>query len=384
MLQQMRLYLVNVGLIAAAFFSLAIAKNSKIPDPPKPEPISVKELPLPPVSSATIGACNSIINPNYTGCIDQIYTITSAGSFLPDNNHVIVIANFTGAPAPPAPGSIYSGIHLIIVRTNGTYFPSGSPWKCITCGVPASQSAGLTSSDFYAQAFHDGRRILIGNNIVDGGADLTSELCTPNTTHMYPIRWNTAVDGSGPGGATRELRLHPDQVHLGFNAFTPYGESSFLSTLVFNPSPTVGLPMSPRYDLANITGFYSSSNPPYYVTINSTLFLNTSAITVGEFRGFSGDGEEIFYVGSDFESDNIDMSACNLNTGVVRRITQLPGYIDPIDSSKDNKWLAILDGRFTNRTDFMDGMRGIPAVNDIVLEGVATAVRSNGDRRLRR
>ncbi|RSH95589.1 hypothetical protein EHS25_000681 [Saitozyma podzolica] len=355
--------------------------NAGCPTPPKFESIKVVELGLPPVSpSNAVGACSSSINPHRSGCIDQT-SQTNSGNFLPDGNHIVATLNFVGAPAAPDPASIYSGLHLVIIRTNGTTFKNGDSWKCITCGVPASQMNGTTALDVYPQAFRDGHRVLVGNNIVDGHAALETDACTPNSTWIYPIRWNVAANGTGAGGSIRELRIHPDNVHLGFNAFTAVGESSFFSRLSFNPKPTIGDPISARYDLDNVTMFFNSGNSPEYVISGKNLSINPYAINVGEFRGFSKTGKEAYYIGPTFESDNIDMTAIDLTTGETRRITQYPGYIDPIDASFDDQWQVILDTRFTNRTDFMDGMRHVPPLNDIIAVGAAASIRNNGARR---
>ncbi|KAI7977034.1 hypothetical protein EIK77_002544 [Talaromyces pinophilus] len=366
------------SIISTALFLLLLSGKviSGCPPAPQPEPISVVELPLPPVAPSNAqGSCQ-----NPTGCIGQTEELRN-GNFLPDNNHIIATVNFTGAPA----GGIYSGQQLIIVRTNGTVFANGDARKCITCGVPASQKMGISALLEYPQAFKDGRRVLVGTNIVDGGALLSSDACTPHSTWIYPIRWNIAADGSGQGGSIRELRIHPDNVHLGFNAFsigaTSIDEFAYFSRLSFNPNPTTGLPLSPRYDLVNVTRLFNPNNPPMIGVSGSSLTVNYSAINVGEFRGFSGHGEEMYYVGPVWESDNIDLFAIHQTTGVIRRLTEHPGYADPIDSSHDNKWIVILDTRSTNRTMFMDAMRHVPPLTDLVSISASTSIRNNGARR---
>ncbi|KAG6362194.1 hypothetical protein INS49_010424, partial [Diaporthe citri] len=85
--------------------------------------------------------------------------------------------------------SIYPGVQFILVKADGTSFPNGDAWKCITCGVPEANRAGVTGDlASYPQAFYDGTRALSGINIIDcGGAELASEACTPNGTHIYPL-----------------------------------------------------------------------------------------------------------------------------------------------------------------------------------------------------
>lgn len=192
--------------------------EKNFPAPPQPEAIKLQRLPLPPViaDDASSGACDSKINPKGTGCIGRTKHFGS-GSFLPDGKHVLVQVTFVGAPASPNEASIYNGTQLIAVKTNGKTFPNGDPWKCLSCGVYRERTEELE----YPQAFRDGKRALGGTSILDCGIyDLIDPKCTPKTAKWYSIRWNTSPDGSGTGGAIRELRIHPDNVHLGFNSFT--------------------------------------------------------------------------------------------------------------------------------------------------------------------
>jgi hypothetical protein len=305
---------------------------------------------------------------------------------LTDNNHVVVSVNFTGAPAAPDPASVYQGSQIIIVRANGTKFPNGDPWRCLTCSIPAANSQGADPDiRDYPQTFNDGLRILAGYNVLQSQVPFQNDNWSPNTTHVYPLRWNTAANGSGPGGSIRELRLHPDSVHLGFNALTisanGVGETSYFSRLSFNPSPSTGTPLVPRYDLVNVTQFADSKNPGSAYIKGDTLVLNSSAIgIVGEFRGFTGKGDEMLTIAT-IDSGNYDIIAIDLQNGQVRRITERPGYADPIGYSYDGRWSVILDTRATNRTFFLDGMRHVPPVADLVSGAFAASIRNNGPRR---
>ncbi|KAI1451284.1 saponin hydrolase precursor [Annulohypoxylon moriforme] len=358
---------------------------ASIPDPPTPEPIEIVELPLPPVAT---GSCTSEINPKGTGCISQgIYGEGfQAGGFLPDGNHIAALVTFAGAPAAPDPASIYDGQQIIILKTDGTLFPKGDAWKCITCGVPAENAVGQNDAFDYPNAFHDGKRLLFGTNIADcGNYSLTSEECTPERTFIYPIRWNVTPDGSGAGGAIRELRLHPDNVHLGFNSFSVIdgatSEYGYFSRLEFNPSPTTGEPMAPRYDLVNVTILYSPNNTPPFTVDGDQLTFHPLSNTVGELRGFSGRGTEVTYIGYSVESCNIDLFAVELATGSVRRLTAHPEYADPVDISPDDEWTVVMDTRGTNRQMFMAGMRGVPPIIDLIATTVASTTRNNYQRR---
>jgi hypothetical protein len=361
--------------------------NDDIPAPPTPEPIQVIELPLPPIiSSVQEGSCTLEINPHGTGCIAQDSNLQN-GNFLPDNNHVIAIITFSGAPAAPDPANIYTGLQLILVKADGTNFPNGDPWKCITCGVPVANQAGRHDTMDYPQAFADGTRVLAGTNIIDcGTAQLSSPECTPENTFIYPIRWNNKADNSGAGGSIRELRMHPDDVHLGFNSFglTPsgkLGQYGYFSRLEFNPSPTTGTPLTPRYDLVNVTILFDATSLQPITVEGNQISFNPEAISVGELRGFSGRGNEVTYIGYPVESSNIDVFAVDLATGKVRRLTSNPEYVDPVDISPDDEWTVVMDTRGSDRQMFMAGMRGIPPLTDLVSTSAASSTRNNGRRR---
>ena len=345
--------------------------------PPQPEPITITELPLPPVAPSTrSGSCTY-----RTGCLDRTSSVRN-GNFLPDGNHVVATANFTGAPASNNPASIYTGVQLIIIKTDNTTFPNGDPWKCITCGVPRNHTLGAS----YPQAFKDGKRILIETDIVSCGDELlNSEKCTPEKVHIYPIRWDNRADGSGAGGTIRELRIHPDNVHIGFNSFGissgKIDEYGYFGRLRFNPSPKTGTPRAPRYDVVNVTVLFNKHESQPFTVNGSNLIFNPESITVGEFRGFTGSGKEVTYVGNPVESCNIDLFAADLTTGKVRRLTSHPEYTDPIDVSPDDKWQVILDTRGTGRQMFLAGLRGIPPVTDMASVTVTASTRNNGARR---
>ncbi|KAM0202621.1 hypothetical protein ACHAQI_010792 [Fusarium lateritium] len=356
--------------------------------PPNPEPISLTTLPLPPVSPGNdTGACTSNVNPNGTGCM----TLASnedfqAGGFLPDGKHVLVHITFTGAPPFPDPASIYSGSQIIIVKTDGKVFSGGSPWKCLTCGLDKENTRGASPTYSYPQAFGDGKRILFGTNILDCGKNqLVEAACTPARTHVYPIRWNTSPDGSGLGGAIRELRLHPDNIHLGFNAFTTtgtrIGQYAYVGRLKFNAKPTAGAPLVPRYDVVETTRLFNPESNQPIVTHSDIISINRDAIAVGELRGFTGRGTEAIYIGYPAESSNIDVFAVHLQTGKVRRLTSHPEYCDPISVSPDDQWMVVLDTRGTNRQMWLSGMRHIPPISDLITTSVAASTRNNRQRR---
>ncbi|KAI1350030.1 hypothetical protein F5Y01DRAFT_326729 [Xylaria sp. FL0043] len=377
----------SLRLIAASAFETLHARlaTAAVPDPPAPEPVTVVELPLPPV---TTGFCTPEVNPRGTGCIGQgkYGEGFQSGSFLPDGRHIVAYVTFTGAPEAPDPASIYNGSQIILIKTDDTLFPNSDAWKCITCGVPDENAQGKSDTWDYPQTFQDGKRLLVGTNVIDCGEFLlTDPECTPERTFIYPIRWNVTPDGSGAGGDIRELRIHPDSVHLGFNSFTvssgAIAQFGYFSRLQFNPSPDTGEPLVPRYDLVNVTRLYSPNNTAPWTVNGNHLVFNPLTNTVGELRGFSGRGGEVTYIGYSVESCNIDLFAADLTTGAVRRLTADPEYADPVAISPDDQWTAVMDTRGTGRQLFMAGMRGVPPLIDIIATTVASSIRNNHQRR---
>lgn len=375
----------------ASMTQCGAAQSSSIPPPPSPEPISVRELPLPPViANGTVGGCTIAVNPRGTGCIpSDLQERFQAGGFLPDGRHIIAKVTFVGAPTAPDPASIYQGEHIIIIKTvQGEKFSNGDYWKCITCGVPAQNSLGRTPTNDYPQAFRDGKRILAGANIIECASTLASDACTPDKVHVYAIRQSNEADDSGPGAAIRELRIHPDNVHLGFSVFTQtagkFDQYAYFGRLQFNPSPGTGAePLAPRYDVIKTQTLFNAAQKSVYVDSNdpTRLHINESAISVGELRGFNGNGSEVTYVGYPAESSNIDVFAADLTTGAVRRLTSHPEYVDPIDISAHNDWMVIMDTRGTDRQMWLSGLRGIPPLVDLVSTSATSSTRNNGYRR---
>ncbi|KAL2850183.1 hypothetical protein BJY01DRAFT_233383 [Aspergillus pseudoustus] len=353
------------------------------------EPISIVELPLPPsIVDDSVGACTGNNNPRGTGCIKIVLTgddsLPQGGTFTPDGTALVATVNYTGAPAEPHPASIYTGVQTILIKTDGSTFPNGDPWKCITCGVPASNQVGTDRKlQDYPRVFKDGKRFLVGTNIIHtGGHRVDSDLVTPNNTFIYPIYWPVTADGSGPTGAMRELRLHPDDTHLSWSSFAGSDQNGFYGRLTFNPAPTTGEPRAPRYDLTHVN-LIRPKNGKKILSVNKKheLKLDFSTMEIGELRGFSGSGNELVYIGYPWEACNFDAFAVNIRNGKVRRLTAHPEYVDPVDISADDKWSVVLDTRGSDRNMFLSGMRGIPPISDLVTSSVCASVRNNGYRR---
>jgi len=346
------------------------------PPAPEPEPVEVEHLPLPPAPDAA-GVCAAP-----TGCVTGG---VGTPNYLYDGTHVMVNVTYGGSAA----GSPYEGNQQILVRTDGTTFSNGDPWKCVTCGMPAANRQGANADTSYIWPFHDGKRAVVGTNVLECAHELADDACTPDQVHVYPIRWSTSVDGSGPGGNIRELRLHPDDVHLGFNSFTMSGgrldQFVYLGRLEFNAAPATGTPAVPRYDVVNVTRLFEEDPAAQPLTVNpddpSELVYNPAARSLGELRGFTSDGTEAIYIGYPEESSNIDVFAVDLASGAVRRVTAHPEYVDPMDSSPDDEWVVAEDTRGSDRQMFMAAMRGIPPLTDLLSTSVVSSVRNNGQRR---
>ncbi|CEL12023.1 hypothetical protein ASPCAL15116 [Aspergillus calidoustus] len=372
-------------LAAVALLLSQATSGQSVPKPPRPEPIDVVELPLPPViSSDTVGACTKKANPRRTGCIGQDFVDFQSGDFTLDGDHVVVNLEFIGAPNAPDPASIYTGEQLILVKTNGKTFPNGDPWKCLTCGVPAGNAQSLDPERDYPHVARSGTKALWGHNIIDcGDALLSSDACTPNNTFIYPIFWPVAADGSGAGGVPREMRLHPDDIHMGWSSFTANGgQNTYFGRLEFNPNPSSGDVRAPRYDLVDVNLLMDTTGPAsLMVNDQGELEQHPEAIRVGELRGFSGAGDEILYIGPTREANNHDIFAVHVVTGKVRRITSHPEYADPVAFSHDNNWFCVMDTRGSDRQMWMAGMRGIPPLIDGVTVMAAASTRNNYHRR---
>ncbi|KAH7409754.1 hypothetical protein BKA64DRAFT_742790 [Cadophora sp. MPI-SDFR-AT-0126] len=373
--------------LAGATRTLPQSPNAQhVPNPPAPEPVHIIELPLPPVADNTTGACTREINAKGTGCINRPLGTFHAGDFTPDGKSIVVNVQFVGAPPAPDPASIYNGEHLILVKADGTKFKNGDPWKCLSCGVPAKNARSLQPEKSYPHIFRNGKKALWGLNILEcSGERLDSESCKPEKTFIYPLYWPNTVDGSGPGGAPRELRLHPDDTHLGFSSFTNFngqiGQIAYIGLLKFNPSPISGDPRDPRYDIVDVDVLFDPKGKGVISTDGSNLIIDNKAIGVGELRGFSGTGDEVAYIGTGFEANNIDVFAVHLKTGVVRRLTSHPEYVDPVALSADNMWIIVMDTRGSNRLMWAAAMRGIPPLADLVTAPATAASRNNRQRR---
>ncbi len=383
------------------------------PPAPKPEPVVITELPLPPTAPTdSAGACTRNLNPRGTGCISAGERGMQEGpGYMWDNRHVLMTVVFTGAPAAPDPASIFDGPQVIAIRTDGTVFPNGDAWKCLTCGVPEKNRVGtLVSEDPMAgsgrkgsgaarpprmpldhpQAFPDGKRVLAGSNVLDcSPLLLTSPACTAGRLHIYPVRWGRTADGSGNGSIFREQRLSPDGVHMNWNAFAPsvggIEQFGYLGRLVFNAAPRTGDPRVARYDLEDVYVLINNRDPSFQTFAvdpknPGRLIHNEPRGAIGEMRGWTRDGRSVIGMGFP-ESGNADLFITDLKQGTSRRLTRDPAYTDPMMMSPDDKWFVAMDNRTTDRHLYYSAMQGVPPLIDMLTLGIAVCCYNNGNRR---
>jgi hypothetical protein len=168
---------------------------------------------------------------------------------------------------------------------------------------------------------------------------------------------------------------------MGWSSFTTRGEYAYYGRLQFNANPSNGTLRVPRYDLVDVNLLVQPNGTAPIVAQGSELRIHDEAISVGELRGFSGSGDEILYIGSTREANNIDLFAVHIITGAVRRLTSHPEYADPIAFSHDNQWFVTMDTRGSDRQMWMSGERYIPPIIDLVTVTAASSTRNNGARR---
>lgn len=364
-----------------------------------PEPVAVSPLPLPPTApSAAEGSCTAAINPANTGCLSRGRDgVLGTRSFTWDSRHVLVGITFAGAPA----GSVYHGPQLILVKTDGTTFANGDGWRCLTCGIAATNRVGISDplDVSYPEAFRDNKRIKLGSSVLDCGPVDVPE-CDPTaaTTHLYPITSPFPAPG---GGRMRELRLHPDNVHLGWNQmfFSPdlrdATQFGVFGRLTFNANAR-----PPAYELSHVTfllspdlqtsGRFVSVKQPSNGGKPGELQLDDGAGVIGEFRGFTSDGKSALGIGAQ-DSWNWDVFATSLTSGKSKRLSRDPAYTDPVSMAPDDRSLVIADGRVNNQTGtpgangagtdgrmyFASALPGVPPLIDLAITGAIGNLYNN-------
>jgi len=347
-------------------------------------PVSISELPVPPTApSDAAGSCTPAVNPHGTGCVSAAWGALGSPGFYWSSRYVLLGVTYAGAPAA-GPGSVYSGPQVLLVRTDGTKFPDGDAWKCITCGIAATNETGIITSDLTyppAHALPGDTRVLVGNGILScGGYQISDPRCTPADSKIYPITLGgTPLGNVIGGGDTREWRLSPDGVHLAWNALIEtagvYNEYAFVGRLAFDQA-------NQRYDLVGVTGLYNTAprDQPYVVEHGNVLKFNPRAM-IGELRGWSSNGQDVLGIQS-YESDSIDAWETSLATGQSRPLTRQAEYTDPMFMSPNGRWMLNEEVLGSGRLDFISAMPGIPPVTDqLPTTGYVSGIRNNGLRR---
>jgi len=364
---------------SAKAVTVAAASGSAPLEPGQQLHLSAKisELPVPPTVPAD-GVCTSP-----TGCVSGDWGALDSPGFYWDSHYVLLGVTYAGAPAA-GPASIYSGTQVVLEKTDGTSFPDGDAWKCLTCGV--TLPAGVISSDFTyppPHALPGDKQVLVGNAILDctgpGGKLLTlsDPRCTPDASHLYPIYWDGtplgATSASAPFGNGREWRLSPDGVHLAWDSLeesgTSISEDPFEGTLAFDAA-------GQRY---NLTDVYYLPEPSDWVVKGDQLVYRPQAM-IGELRGWSSDGKSILGIQS-YESDSIDAWSTSLATGKSVPLTVHAEYTDPMFMSPNGKWLVADEVNGSGRLDFISGLQGIAPITDLLTTAIVSEARNAGNRR---
>src|SRR5262249_12320340 len=147
-----------------------------------------------------------------------------------------------------------------------------------------------------------------------------------------------------------------------------------------------GTPMVPRYEFSSVwemlstdpqkTGTFISVDP----SDPTQLRFDSPAGVIGELRGFSSDGKSAIGIGTE-NSWNTDLFATDLQTGQSTRLTRDPAYTDPMQTSPDDNWTAVMDGRVDNHMYFAGPMLGWPPLIGLATASEIATLYNNGNRR---
>ncbi|WP_328352703.1 hypothetical protein OG800_09745 [Streptomyces sp. NBC_00445] len=341
--------------------------------------VDIKQLPVPPTVPQD-GVCT-----HPTGCVSADWGGIGTPGPARDPRYVFLGITYAGAPAS-GPASVYSGNQVLVVRTDGTTFPNGEAWKCVTCGVSYGSEID-TSQLVYppANELPDRRRVLVSNGILECGADgatyaVTDPRCTPANTRITPIYWNDRPlfqrDEQGVNNG-REWRLSPDGEHFLFNVvdFRVLTIVPYVGRLAYDQEKG-------RYHLTNVSVLQNpaAAYQPMVVENGNRLRFNRAGM-VGEPRGWTADGRATLGIQS-LNSDSMDAWATDLATGASRPITRNAHYTDPMAMSPDGKWLLAEEVNGSGRLDFISGMPGIPPLTaQLSTAPYVSGIRNAGNRR---
>lgn len=339
---------------------------------------AVSELPLPPTVPSS-GVCDSS-----TGCLSATWGAAGSPGFYWDPHYVLLGLTYAGAPST-GPASIYSGPQVALERTDGTTFPDGNAWKCITCGVTLPST--IVQNDFIyppARALPGDKQVLVGNGILQctdpatqAKLALTDPGCTPANTQILPIYWGANPLGAQVGyfGNGREWRLSPDGVHMVWDTILfsngSYSEDEFEGTLTFDSA-------NQRF---NLTSVYFLPQPNRGWVVDGSQLVFQPQAMIGEIRGFSSDGKSVLGIQA-YEDNSIDGWTTSLTTGDSRPNTVHAEYTDPMAMSPNGKWMVADSVIGSGRMDWLAGLEGIsPISTNLVTIGAVSEMRNAGNRR---
>ncbi|MEU6375841.1 hypothetical protein [Streptomyces sp. NPDC046909] len=341
--------------------------------------VDIKELPVPPTVPQD-GVCT-----HPTGCVSADWGGIGTPGSARDPKYVFLGLTYAGAPES-GPASIYRGEQIAVVRTDGSTFPNGEAWKCITCGASYGSEIATDQFDYPpANELPDRRRVLVGNGILECGVDgtkyaVTDPRCTPARTRITPIYWNdrplfeTRPNGMNNG---REWRLSPDGVHMTWNVvdFQALTAIPYVGRLEYDQQ-------NQRYHLTKVSALVNPDPAfqPLVVEPNNQLRLNQAGM-VGEPRGWTADGRATLGIQS-LNADSMDAWATDLATGASKPLTRQAHYTDPMAMSPNGRWLLAEEVNGSGRLDFLSGMPGIPPLT--AQAGTApyvAGIRNEGNRR---
>ncbi|MGD6741752.1 hypothetical protein ACOKM3_07925 [Streptomyces sp. BH106] len=370
--------LVCAQLPATARTSTAASASTDASQVTRPR-VDIKELPVPPTVPQN-GVCT-----HPTGCVSADWSGIGTPGPARDPKYVFLGITYAGAP-DSGPASVFRGNQVLVVRTDGSTFPNGEAWKCVTCGV--SYGTDIDTSQLVyppANELPDRKRVLVSNGILECGADgvkyaVTDPRCTPARTKITPIYWNDKPlfqrDEQGVNNG-REWRLSPDGQHLLFNVvdFRVLSIVPYVGRIAYDQGKG-------RYHLTNVSTLQNPARAfqPMVVEDGNRLRFNHAGM-VGEPRGWTADGRATLGIQS-LNSDSMDAWATDLATGTSRPITRGAHYTDPMAMSPNGKWLLAEEVNGSGRLDFISGLPGVPPLT--AQAGTApyvSGIRNSGNRR---
>ncbi|MFB7160992.1 hypothetical protein [Streptomyces sp. NPDC056242] len=341
--------------------------------------VSIAQLPVPPTVPDD-GVCT-----RPTGCVSADWSGIGTPGPARDPKYVFLGITYAGAPET-GPASVYSGNQVLVVRTDGSTFPNGEAWKCLTCGVSYSSDIDTSQLTYPpANELPDRKRVLVSNGILACGPEgaeyaVTDPRCTPDNTRITPIYWNDKPlfqrDANGVNNG-REWRLSPDGQHLLFNVvdFRVLSIVPYVGRIAYDADQG-------HYHLTDVVTLTNPSQAyqPLVVDSGNQLRFNQAGM-VGEPRGWSADGSATLGIQSLY-ADSMDGWATDLVTGASKPVTRNAHYTDPMQMSPNGKWLLAEEVNGSGRLDFISGLPGVPALT--AQAGTApyvSGIRNNGNRR---